>query len=118
MRNAIFVAIAVALVTVAFAGSGVQVERELELSPDVCAKMEDSLLNPFRCADKHPSLLGAAGRSFLEKAKQMSASNLVLDPVIILPGLGGSGFEARLNKKSVPHWYTEEDFCCWCCSCC
>ena len=105
MRIAVFVVlVALFAALVAAQGSGMQAGREFDLTPEICAKMEGSLLNPFRCADKAPEQLGSAGRSFLAKAKQ-AAPNLELDPVIILPGLGGSGFEAKLNKKSVPHWY-------------
>jgi hypothetical protein len=73
-----------------------------ELTPELCANIEDSLLFPFRCQDTDKAL-GEAGRTFMKG--RASENDLILDPVVILPGLGGSGLEAKLSKANVPHWY-------------
>jgi len=64
--------------------------------------MENSLLFPYRCASGPPT--GQAGLEFLEERQAKSPNGLFLDPVIVVPGLGGSGLEAKLDKESVPHW--------------
>jgi len=62
--------------------------------------MEDSLFNPMRCIDDE-SELDAPGRLYMQNVKPTQ-----LDPVILLPGIGGSSLDAQLAKDSHhPSWY-------------
>jgi hypothetical protein len=48
------------------------------------------------------SHLGQA-TAYLKKHPKPSAASL--QPVIILPGLGGSAMQAKLDNHTAPHWY-------------
>eukprot|EP00696_Hemimastix_kukwesjijk_P019821 gnl/Hemi2/9209_TR3204_c0_g1_i1.p1 gnl/Hemi2/9209_TR3204_c0_g1~~gnl/Hemi2/9209_TR3204_c0_g1_i1.p1 ORF type:complete len:453 (-),score=115.34 gnl/Hemi2/9209_TR3204_c0_g1_i1:774-2132(-) len=64
-------------------------------------KESESLLNPLRCGDVD-RVPGQAGLDFLAANK---GANLTLQPVILMPGLGGSALENKLVNDDVPFWY-------------
>lgn len=64
-----------------------------------CADTQQSLFSPFRCVDETEDLEGP-GKDFLAKNQVND-----FDPIIFLPGIGGSGLEAKLDKDTTPAWY-------------
>lgn len=60
------------------------------------------MFSPFRCM-KEGEDLGAAGKKF--KAAHPNLDATTLNPVVLLPGLGGSSLDAEVHKQDAPSWY-------------
>lgn len=103
---ACLVATAVVEVVAAPGGNPEAASSALPEFTDLCDTLDSSFLNPLRCVDGRD--LAQHGKSFLAQ-RATGAGTLDLDPVVILPGLAGSGLEAKLHKKTVPHWYAHRD---------
>ncbi|GAM18537.1 hypothetical protein SAMD00019534_017120 [Acytostelium subglobosum LB1] len=67
------------------------------------------MFSPFKCVN-HTALNTSEPRigQLLRKSNDdhllRGASN-ILKPVVLVPGVGGSSLEAKLNKNLSPHWY-------------
>eukprot|EP01112_Ceratiomyxa_fruticulosa_P020797 TRINITY_DN7185_c0_g1_i1.p1 TRINITY_DN7185_c0_g1~~TRINITY_DN7185_c0_g1_i1.p1 ORF type:complete len:477 (-),score=125.69 TRINITY_DN7185_c0_g1_i1:197-1627(-) len=73
-----------------------------EALDEMCSQM-DKNMSPLVCVKDRESM-SQPGKDFLAKLSK-SKESLNLDPVVLLPGLGGSGLEARIKKQSSPSWY-------------
>lgn len=71
----------------------------LEHKQELCANLEKESWSFFRCVDNEDDL-ALPGKLFLQTHKVTE-----LDPVILLPGIGGSALDAKLNKQDSPAWY-------------
>jgi pimeloyl-ACP methyl ester carboxylesterase len=63
----------------------------------VCAELRKSDA-VAQCAHPEPTRLAV-------KAKAAGKVGATLDPIVLVPGLGGSALEAKLDKPSKPAWY-------------
>lgn len=59
------------------------------------------LVSPFRCMEEGEDL-AASGKKF-KATHNIDATSL--NPVVLLPGLGGSSLEAEIHKQDAPSWY-------------
>jgi pimeloyl-ACP methyl ester carboxylesterase len=73
----------------------------------LCDQVNDKknqLWTPFSCDRREDKVdYGASGKKFKAAHPELDASTL--NPVILLPGLGGSGLDAQVHKKDAPAWY-------------
>jgi len=75
---------------------------------ELCSNVEKAGI--FRCKLSEEDELRQA-REYIEKYGKPDAAKL--SPVIILPGLGGSAMQAKLDKAKVPHWWCWSNWDSW-----
>jgi len=82
-------------------------EYSLDEAKAICngLKEQHSLI---RCADSGEDV-GRHGKAFIKKAKA-EGRDVVLNPVVFVPGFGGSALEAKLSKQDSPAWYCFENW--------
>jgi len=84
-------------------------EWKEEAVNEVCKNIKNSnnMFFPFRCSSEDEDF-GRIGRNYLKSHPKVEAATLA--PVVLFPGFGGSGLEARLDKSDSPAWYCFETY--------
>lgn len=72
-----------------------------------CEKLARNSLLPIRCIHESQE------RAIAERVRQViqaAGPNVTLNPVVLVPGLCGSGLQAKIHKESKPAWYCFENW--------
>jgi lysophospholipase-3 len=97
-----------ALACVAYAFDAFEALKELPKEDlyKLCDQINDKknqLFVPFSCEREEDKIDHAAAGKKFKAMNNVDAT--ALNPVVLLPGLGGSSLEAQVHKKETPAWY-------------
>ncbi|EFA76881.1 hypothetical protein PPL_09633 [Heterostelium album PN500] len=82
----------------------------IEEIADFCEGLAKSMFSPFKCTTKEEkNELKLLTKQLIEEDESMGLKSHPKKPMVLVPGIAGSGLEGRFNKTRSPAWYCKKN---------